>query len=268
MEDNLTLRYKGYLNTQRLWKGNSIADLDQIKFNYQSIRNFNSISVNEIRLGKLIEHFVFHDLKLNDTIDILASNIQIIDHKITIGEIDALIKYLNEYIHLEIVFKFYLYDPSIKGKEIDKWIGPNRNDSFVKKIEKIKTKQFPILEHQKTQTILKKMALNEFVFNQKVLFKAQLFVPFNLVNQTFELINNQCISGYYLRFREIIELTSSLFYIPNKLDWLVDPHRNVKWINKEEFIKSLTDQLELKRSPLCWCMGKDQIINKIFIVYW
>ena len=62
--------------------------------------------------------------------------VKIIVDKITIGEIDCLIEYLNKYIHLEIVYKFYLYDEHINTGELDHWIGPNRKDSLVFKLNK------------------------------------------------------------------------------------------------------------------------------------
>jgi len=53
----------------------------------------------------------------------------------------------NKPIHLEIIYKFYLYDPSIGLTQLDHWIGPNRRDSLVKKLTKLKQKQLPLLYH-------------------------------------------------------------------------------------------------------------------------
>ena len=215
------LRYQGYLSTPLLWQGNSIGELEQFELPINSKNDFNNITVKEIRLGKLIEHFVFNELSQNKSIEILGSNIQLIDNKLTIGEIDCLLKFLNEYIHLEIIYKFYLYDQNIISSEIDKWIGPNRNDSLSRKIEKLKTQQLPILRHKKTRELLKKVELDVDLFQQKVYFKAQLFVPFNMLNKTFESINNRCVCGYYLSFNQLKNLNSTLFYIPSKLDWII-----------------------------------------------
>ena len=158
MNKNITrLRYQGYLNTPQLWKHDLIGGLNQFEFISLPNSNFNKTSIDEIRLGKLIEHFVLHELVENEYIDIITSNLQVIDDKVTVGEIDALIKHFNDFIHLEIVYKFYLYDPFIKTSELEKWIGPNRNDWLSKKIDKLKTKQFPILSHTKSKSILKKL---------------------------------------------------------------------------------------------------------------
>ncbi|MDG2344038.1 MAG: DUF1853 family protein [Flavobacteriales bacterium] len=199
-KSNIQFRYQGYLNTPQLWEDDLIGGLQQFQFESKTSSHFSNSSITEIRLGKLIEHFVLHELIENEFIDVVASNTQVIDDKVTIGEIDALIKHLNDFIHLEIVYKFYLYDSSIKTSEIDKWIGPNRNDWLSKKVEKLNTKQFPILKHPKAKSILNQLGLSSNIFQQKVLFKAQLFVPFNTLNNKFKFINNQCIKGFYLSF--------------------------------------------------------------------
>ncbi|MBM77259.1 MAG: hypothetical protein CL846_02140 [Crocinitomicaceae bacterium] len=268
MKENFqTLRYKGYSTTPLLWNNDEIAGLNQFKIENHNLKIDLISSFNEIRLGKLIEQFVLNDLSSNINVEIIASNIQIIDNRITVGEIDALMKHLNDFIHLEIVYKFYLYDPSIKTSEIDRWIGPNRNDWLSKKIEKLKTKQFPILNHAKTKSILNQLGLSSNLFQQKVLFKAQLFVPFNMLNNNFELINNQCIKGFYLSFEEVQKL-NTLFYIPSKLDWLLEPHLNVNWLNYSKFILELEIILKQKQSPLCWIKNSQNELQKIFVVFW
>ncbi len=266
--ENIQLRYQGYLNTPLLWQGSSIEDLEQLELARNSQNDFSNNTVKEIRLGKLIEHFVLHELSQNNSIEILASNIQLIDNKLTIGEIDCLLKFLNEFIHLEIIYKFYLYDQNIKTSEIDKWIGPNRNDSLSKKIVKLKTKQLPILKHKKTREILNKLELDVDLFKQKVYFKAQLFAPFKLLNKTFEIVNNQCINGYYLSFNEVKKLTTNLFYIPSKLDWLIEPNNNVNWEETAYFITKLGKYMNAENSPLCWVKDNQGKMQKIFVVYW
>ena len=267
-KSNIHLRYQGYVNTPHLWKDDLIGGLQQFVFERKPNIPFNKSSITEIRLGKLIEHFVLHELIENEFIDIIASNIQLIEDKITVGEIDALIKYFNDFIHLEIIYKFYLYDPTIKTSEIDKWIGPNRNDSLSKKIHKLKTKQFPILSHPIAKNYIRNLHLNYDIFFPKVLFKAQLFVPFNMLNNNFELVNNQCIKGFYLSFEEVRKLNTTLFYVPSKLDWLIEPQINVDWLTNLDFIEVFDKYINLKRSPLCWIKNERNELRKIFVVSW
>jgi hypothetical protein len=65
----------------------------------------------------------------------LYENIQVIEDKKTIGEIDFIIEDKNtkQVIHMELAYKFYLFDPSISSEPINNWIGPNRDDSLQEK---------------------------------------------------------------------------------------------------------------------------------------
>jgi hypothetical protein len=58
------------------------------------------------------------------------------------------------------------------------------------------------------------------------------------------------------------------FYMPIKLDWLIEPHFDVQWLSIEEFTPLLENEMMQLRSPLCWIKKPDGIIDKIFIVFW
>ena len=60
---------------------------------------------------------------------------------------------MNQLIHLEVSYKFYLYDENLGKLESEKWIGPNKRDSLVQKTAKLKSKQLPILFHKETITM-------------------------------------------------------------------------------------------------------------------
>ena len=267
-QSELNLRYQGFLETPFLFKYifNGLHPL--ILKNKTKNHSFNNIVNNEPRLGKLVEYFVFNELIGIKSVNVLKTNIQIIKNKITIGEIDALIKHINKVIHLEIIYKFYLYDNLINTSEINKWIGPNRNDSLSKKLNKLKTKQFPLLFNKETILFLSTLGLDANLIHQRIYFKAQLFVPKQMNNYKFDYINNLCIKGYYLSLNEVQELPSStLFYIPKKLDWIIDPHSLVKWMTHKQFLETISSYLTMNISPLCWIKKGNQL-SKIFIVYW
>ena len=92
-----------------------------------------------IRLGHLAEKIVSELIKLSANYNVLYENIQIIDGKKTIGEIDFIIEELKTkaLIHMELAYKFYLFDPTISSEPINNWIGPNRNDSLNEKLDKL-----------------------------------------------------------------------------------------------------------------------------------
>jgi len=67
---------------------------------------------------------------------ILAKNLQIIAEKKTLGELDFIVEApANEFIHIEMVYKFYLYDPDRKGSWIEKLVGPNLKDHLSFKVK-------------------------------------------------------------------------------------------------------------------------------------
>lgn len=260
--------YNGYNNTPLLWESQSIEDLSQFNVPIPKLNKTPSFERKEIRLGKLIEQYVIAELKNQESVEVIITNLQIIDNKITIGEIDCIIKYLEKIIHLEIVYKFYLYDDSLNGSEINKWIGPNRKDTFKLKLIKLRDKQFPIRKEKRTIEILSKFALNVDDIISKVYFKAQLFVPKHLLNKSFELINNDCVIGYYIGFSEYKMYMDSEFFMPVKLDWLILPHGEVAWVSHENFTPLLNQEISQSRSPLCWIKAPDGKLEKIFVVFW
>ena len=88
--------------------------------------------------------FISHSSK-DKEIKILAENVQIQNEKTTVGEIDCILTTAKKPVHLEIIYKFYLYDKSVGTNELEHWIGPNRRDSLVSKLNKLKDKQLPLL---------------------------------------------------------------------------------------------------------------------------
>ncbi|GAB5525678.1 MAG: hypothetical protein Roseis2KO_35500 [Roseivirga sp.] len=222
---------------------------------------------SHIRLGKLTEQFVLFELEQDESVQLLKSNIQIFRDRITIGELDCLIRQSEVNIHLEIVYKFYLYDPSV-STELNRWVGPNRKDSLVLKLNKLKQKQLPLLYHPETEKLLDGLNLKAADFAQMLCFKAQLFVPFNSLGSSFGLVNNDCVKGFYIRHKDLKLFASHQFYIPSKLDWLVEPHPEVAWSSLRTFEDAIAELLTSQRSPLCWMKSQEGEIQKFFVVWW
>jgi hypothetical protein len=223
-----------------------------------------------IRLGKQIERIFAFLIDRCSNYSILKENIQIIDGKITIGELDFIIKNNSNNIlsHLEIVYKFYLYDPNNSQVELEKWIGPNRKDSFIEKYNKLKLKQFPLLYQPKTADVL-----NEFnikTINQALCFMSSLFVPYSFLNKSIPEINNAAIVGYWLsvdNFYKLQEL-DHLYYLPNKHEWGITPNSNSEWYSYSEIELIVNASIDRNFSPLCWIKTSDLVFEQCFIVWW
>jgi hypothetical protein len=271
MEDlkskNIQLQYQGYLNTPLLWKSKDVLGLKQLALKPCKTNLFNEEIPERLRLGKRVERFVNSELTQHQNIEILLENTQIQHHKITIGEIDCILKKDKKPIHLEIVYKFYLYDPSVGTSEIEHWIGPNRNDTLLKKLNKLKDKQLPLLYNKYTQPNLKNIELKADTIEQRVLFKAQLFASYK-TTANFSLINKDCLNGFYISFSEMAQFSFCKFYIPKKTDWLLEVQSNINWLNYHDFHELITSVILDQRAPLCWIKHPNGTLQKFFIVWW
>lgn len=265
--NDLQHNYQGFLSTPLLWENKRVYGLEQYAIESNCSDFFSQESVDHLRLGKLVERFVSHQLTNQEHTDIIAENIQVQDGKKTIGELDLLLRSEDLVVHLEIVYKFYLYDPSLGNDGLSPWIGPNRNDHLLYKLNKLKEKQLPLLYHPKTKLALKDLQLDFDTIVQKVLFKAQLFLPLNYHKNGFHSLNPECVKGFYINREALERFSHCQFFIPSKINWLMDAHDGVAWINYAEFIVEVDQWLNTKRAPLCW-LKEDRTLHKFFVVWW
>lgn len=265
---NIQLQYQGYLNTPLLWENNRVLGLKQLELSKQRTTSFEDTFENSMLLGKRVEQFVITELQQYKDIRILIKNAQIQNQKITIGEIDCLLTFEEKPIHLEIIYKFYVYDSSIGNTELDHWIGPNKKDNLLKKLYKLKEKQLPLLYSEHTKPILKILQLNTNDILQFVCFKAQLFIPYNAAVPSFKLLNKEAIKGFYVPFTKIEQFSECKFYIPIKMDWLLEVQTHVEWISYLQFHEKISPIIANKTASLCWIKFSNGIVRKFFVTWW
>lgn len=266
--DNIQLQYQGFLDTPLLWKNRDILGLYQLELPLVSPANFKGLIPDHLRLGKRVERFVSAALNGHKSIEILLENTQIKQDKITIGEIDCILKQDEIPIHLEIIYKFYLYDPQVGSSEIDHWIGPNRKDSLLQKLNKLKDKQFPLIYNAQTKKVLDAIDVKREDIRQRVYFKAQLFTPYQAKSDHLNLLNQDCLKGFYIYFDALDPVSHCQFYIPAKADWLIEVQTQVGWLSFAQFKENITIQILEKRSPLCWIKYPNTATGKFFVVWW
>ena len=265
---DIQLQYEGFLKTPLLWKNDAILGLTQFEAGIEKTQQFNSNTKAEIRLGKRVEQFSFFTFQQDKSIEIISENLQIQDGKRTVGEIDCLLLKNEHPIHIEIIYKFYLYDKSVGATEIEHWIGPNRRDSFHQKLTKLKQKQLPLLQSEYTKPYLERLKLSSENTIQNVFFKAQLFVHLADVSKTFPEINNECIYGYYIFLSELEKFENCKFHIPTKVDWLKEIQKSTNWLNYTTFKERISIFLNEKSAPLCWLKHPNGKTQKFFVVWW
>lgn len=260
-------RYEGFVNSSFLWEKDAVFGLTQFEINSKLIKIEFDID-DSLRLGKYIERFVFFELNQHHDISILAENIQIQEGKRTLGELDCLLLKNNTPIHLEIIYKFYLYDNTVGTTEIEHFIGPNRKDTLIEKLTKLKENQLPLLYADACKSYLNVLHLKPKAFLQQVYFKAQLFVPFSNQGIKLNRLNRDCIVGYYINRKELRKFETCKFHIPSKKDWLLTPHQHVNWLSYSNFNAKAEDYYQREFSPMCWVKFNTGVIKKVFLVWW
>lgn len=264
---NLTQqRFEGFLKTPVLWNSNEVFNLTQFQIEHQST-SFTTEIDSKQRLGKYVERLVSYQLSNSEGINVLSENIQIQKDTLTLGELDCILLQNEQPIHLEVIYKFYVYDPSTDNNELACWVGPNRKDSLVEKLEKLQQKQLPLLYSEECTHYLESLQLIPSQIQQQVYFKAQLFVPYKSTI-TFSKINKDCVSGFYIDRNALCQFKEAKFYIPTKKDWLIIPHANVNWMSYEDFEMNSSEYLNRKFSPMCWMKSNKGKLQKFFLVWW
>lgn len=263
---DLQREYIGFLSTPTLWGVSEVCGLEQYNPEY-SETTFNDSIEENLMLGKRMERFFEFQIKANDNTSILHKNVQISKNGITMGELDFIIQ---DHIqrHVELVYKFYLYDDTHGSSELEHWIGPNKKDTFIDKLNKLKNKQLPLLHLPETSLQLPTLSMQQI--KQQVCFKGQLFIPSDMANYTFSHINKDCIVGYWYNFQEFLENQSikSKYFIPKKQQWVVKPFEQIHWLSKDKIIPQIQQQHEQNKSPMVWIKLPNGTINKCFCVFW
>jgi hypothetical protein len=257
----------------------SILQANHLDFSITGIPSFNLSELKlsttlvfelptNIRLGHLAERIVSQLIEASSNYRVIYENIQVIEKKITIGEIDFIIEKIKtkQLTHVELAYKFYLYDPTISSNPLNNWIGPNRNDSLKDKLEKLKRKQFPLLHHNSSKDTFNDLDINNV--DQALCLLVSLFVPYE-TNYNLNPSYEKAIKGYYLNLDTFIRINSSekTYYFPIKKKWGMDPLENDNWLPYKEVKNFIDTCMEEKQAPLVWQKHKGSY-TAFFIVWW
>lgn len=208
------------------------------------------------RLGLYFENLLAYWFSIQPNYEILKKNFVISSETTTIGELDFILRELStgKVIHLEVAVKFYLQVSSNK-KAV--WLGPNLNDNFDSKMDKLFNKQIELSNKAITKTELSKH--NIAIDEHWVIIKGRLFT------HDAKLSENTC----WLSFDEFLNYNDSgqsQWIILSKPHWLSE-------INNLEYNflagelhdkKSLERQLNecLGASPVCIAKVNNQAETK------
>jgi hypothetical protein len=262
--------FNGFQNTPKLWHNDTVFALHQFPYDLSTQIQYEPPSgTKRLRLGKWVEQFVKFQLESSKSITQIYTGLQIRHKQNTIGELDALFLWENRPVHLEIVYKFYLFDRERNGNEmLSHWIGPNRNDSLLFKLNKLKNHQLPLIYKDPCRNVVASKGISTEDIKQFVLFKAKLFTPYEQNFNLIEPLNAACICGTYLNYKELNVLRHLCFYIPSKLEWITTPSLEVNWISFEKAYPVISESINKKRSPLIWTLDSNRALKSFFITWW
>jgi hypothetical protein len=130
-------------------------------------------------LGHCYENYWHQIIARLPAWSLALNNLQIIDNKRTLGEIDAIIldKNNKQYEHWEFSCKFYML---IGDDEVNPnhWVGPNHTDSLGRKLKRLFEHQLPLIELPVVKNALTLRQLD--VVRQRVMLHGRLFTPFEI----------------------------------------------------------------------------------------
>jgi len=221
-----------------------------------------------LRLGHLAERVVSELINKSNNYEVVYENVQLNVGKRTIGEIDFIIRHEDTLTitHLELAYKFYLYDPAISSDPIKNWIGPNRNDSLSEKLKKLKEKQFPLLYSDSAELKLNEVKIDQI--SQALCFLVSLFIPYGYKDK-LSPVYEQAIKGYYVDMETFLtrDHSGKSYYLPLKIEWGIDPSANDIWMAIKDVKKSIEISIKERRSLLCWQKYGDTY-SSFFITWW
>ncbi len=264
----------GFFKTQLVSTESLISGIPNFDFNQEEMNSFTDSELGipeRLMLGKRAERYFSEWIKRSDSYELLVENIQIIEDKQTLGEFDFIVRRLvdDQLIHIELIYKFYLFDPSSDGTEIEKWIGPNRGDRLDFKWDKLVNHQFPLLHTEPSAKQLQEFGINVSMIEQQVLFLANLFVPKNH-EVDFNQVNKAAVEGTWMDLNDWEELSKpeNQYAIPAKRDWFSRELKNAEWLSMEEALDQIKSLHLGNRSPLVWTKDKDENQSRDFVVWW
>ncbi|WP_051227916.1 DUF1853 family protein [Gillisia sp. JM1] len=276
MYNRIENQFEGFIKTPSIFENSNYNGFKVFKFpdkiSYTSSNKILEKDFSEnLVLGKRVEYFFLAAIKDSSEHQIIANNIQISDKHRTLGELDFIVMELetSKILHIELMYKFYVYDPEVPI-EMERWIGPNRRDSLLQKIEKVKTNQFPLLHTPETEKYLKSIDIGSKDIQQEICFKSSLFIPKKLKSYNFSHINKECIVGFWVHLKDFSEYNQDglEFFAPEKQDWPIDPKNGDEWFSFKEVGEQIQNLHLRKKSPIIWIKKIDGSFERIIVVWW
>lgn len=279
-------KFRVFIKTASSWNG-SLAGVRQFPLNELNLSHlkdddilsgFPEIPENTV-LGKRAEYYYEYCIQQSSNYELIASNIQINLAKITKGELDYIIKetVTGKILHVELVYKFYCYDPDVSEKsnhlnedqttELSKYVGPNKRDNFVFKFDRLVNHQLPLLYTTATLDTISSLDIDIQTIEQRVCFLAHIYIPREMWQHDYKYINKRCIAGYYLSYDAFAKAnTNNLYYLPEKHQWIGNCHALQTSYNYEDTLQIVKKSIARGFAPMVWMQLESGHFESFFII--
>jgi len=221
------------------------------------------------RLGARFEALWHYFFEQHSFYRILASNFQIGDKSRTFGSLDFLIEdsHCREIIHLELAVKFYLFMSTAPGTGLEKWIGPNPDDTLGTKLDHLMGHQLPLTTTETARAALKSRGL-PIPEKHVAIVKGCLFHPARSALKTPPPVNPDHPRGEWLRLSAIDTVGQAFadarFGIVDKTLWL-DPAPRLD-LDFQTLSRHASLHLQTSPHPLMIQVEHETASRRFFIV--
>ncbi len=196
---------------------------------------------------------------------LLGHNIQVIENKITLGELDILAQYKNEPpLHLELAVKFYLQHPKHNGQLCEHWLGPQSRDRLDLKLGTLQNKQLPFIHQPCVKRTLQARELPQ-PDQQALIFKGYLFHQWQKDYQLPAAVNPHHLLGQWLHQSQVTKLLGhhDAWLFINKPQWLGNitlTPQNQPPLNRDQVSKQVKQHFTLSTRKHALMLVK--LVNK------
>lgn len=221
-------------------------------------------------LGSYFETLFSYAIRHLSMLTIHLEHVQIVGQGKTLGEVDMLVETPAGDLHqFEIAIKFYLERQDLYPNH---WIGPNKNDSLLKKVTRARDHQLQILQTEEGISAIADVAKGRVPHSNLLIF-GRLYKSLGNGQDGGEWLA-QTEFGGWVRESEAVTLTAqfSKFIVLQKPHWLAFPNDNVNFpFNLAQSAYNLVGKILHESRPehvFLWSSPEqEEAINKhVFIV--
>jgi hypothetical protein len=212
------------------------------------------------RLGHYFESLIRYFIERCPCFEVVLSNFQIIEDKITIGEIDLVFDWRGKRYHLEIAVKYFAMIND--GLTWTDWVGPSGNDRLDVKLNHVLNHQIPLISHPQVARVVGNN-LESFIF-----LKGKFFANDAIPNW----VNTKQGLGKYVKekdFRTFLKQEKiSEIYLLQRPHWLADFEKVQPSfiLNLEELLHQRTPILNPNNEAILYRVRRGKKFTDLFVV--